>query len=77
MRETLLPFGAQSRVLQYAVPRSSNVWTKAANKMYFHPSEGAVAYRHGKSNGGMLLKGEKRVLGEKSVPLTLRPPQIS
>jgi hypothetical protein len=43
MRGTLLPFGAQSRVLQRAVPRSSNVWTKVANKMYLPPSEGAVA----------------------------------
>jgi hypothetical protein len=37
MRGTLLPFGAQSRVLQRALPCSSNVWTIAANKMYFPP----------------------------------------
>jgi len=64
-------------VLQCAVPRSTNVWTKAANKMYFPPSEGAVVCRHRKSNGGMKLTGENRVAGEKFVPLTLRPPQIS
>ena len=41
------------------------------------PSESAVAYRLRKSNGGMKLTGENRVLGKKSVPLTLRPLQIS
>jgi len=64
MRGTLLSFGVQSRVLQCVVPRSSNVWTKAANKMYLPPSEGAVAHRHRKSNIGMKLTGKNRVLGK-------------